>query len=193
VKYSDVYFDASLDKVDVAYSTNAGSKYAGNHVEFRLDKPTGPIIGCVVTQDTGGSNKFVTGSGTVSGITSGVHDLYITCSPLNAPWPAVAIHWFKFSDTAGLAAPTGLVATGVSSSVVNLSWTAHSNNQAGFKIERSTDAQTFLEIGTVGAKGRIYRDATGSPNTSYYYRVRAYNQSSGNSAYSNVAAGQTRS
>jgi hypothetical protein len=77
--------------------------------------------------------------------------------------------------------------------VVNLSWTAHSNNQAGFKIERSIDAQTFMEIGMVGANGRIYQDTTGSPNTSYYYRVRAYNQSSGNSAYSNVAASQTRS
>jgi len=72
--------------------------------------------------------------------------------------------------------------------VVNLSWTAHSNNHSGFKIERSTDAQTFMEIGTVGANGRTYRDTTGLPNTSYYYRVRAYNQSSGNSAYSNVAA-----
>ncbi len=77
--------------------------------------------------------------------------------------------------------------------MVNLSWTAYSNNGAGFKIERSTDAQTFMEIATAGANGRIYQDTTGSPNASYYYRVRAYNQSSGNSAYSNVAARQTRS
>ena len=47
-----------------------------------------------------------------------------------------------------------------------------------------------MEIGTVGANGRVYRDTTGLPNTGYYYRVRAYNQSSGNSAYSNVAAGR---
>ena len=161
VKYSNVYFDSSLNKVNVTYSTDAGNKYAGIHVEFRLDKPTGPIIGCVVTQSTGGWNKFVTGSGTVSGVTSGVHDLYITCSPLNAPWPAVAIHSFKFSDTAGLAAPTGLVAAGASGGVVNLSWTAHSNNQAGFKIERSTDAQTFMEIGAAGANGRNYRTPRG--------------------------------
>ena len=193
VKYSNVYFDSSLDKVSVTYSTNAGRNYAGNHIEFRLDSPKGPIIGYVVTQTTGGWNNFVTGSGTVSGVTSGVHDLYITCSPLNAPWPVVAIHSFRFLDTARLAAPTELVATRVSSNAVSLSWTVHSNKQAGFKIERSTDAQTFMEIGTVGTSGRIYRDTTGSPNTSYYYRVRAYNQSSGNSAYSNVAASQTRS
>jgi hypothetical protein len=192
VKYANVCFDSSLNKVNVTYSTDAGNKYAGNHIEFRLDKPTGPIIGYVVAQSTGGWNNFVTGSGTVSGVTSGVHDLYITCSPLDAPWPAVAIRSFKFSDAAGLAAPSGLVATGASSSAINLSWTAHSNNQAGFKIERSTDAQTFMEIGTAGANDRIYRDTTGSPNTSYYYRVRAYNQSSGNSAYSNVAASQSR-
>jgi len=190
VKYSNVYFDSSLNKVSVTYSTNAGGKYAGNHVEFRLDKPSGPIIGYIVTQSTGGWNKFVTGSGTVSGVTSGVHDLYVTCSPLNAPWPAVAIRSFTFSDTAGLAAPTGLLATGAPGGVVNLSWSYNSSNQAGFKIERSTDAQTFVEIGTVGANGRIYQDTTGLPNTSYTYRVRAYNQSSGNSAYSNAAAGR---
>lgn len=192
VKYSDVYFDASVNKVEVTYGTDAGNRYAGNHIEFRLDMPRGPIIGYVVAQSTGGWNKFVTDSGVVRGVTSGLHDLYITCGPLSAPWPAVAIHSLKFSYAAGLAAPTGLVAAGVSSSVVKLSWTTHSNHQAGFKIERSADAQSFMEIGTVGADGRIYQDATGSPSTSYYYRVRAYNQSSGNSAYSNVAAGRTR-
>jgi len=85
VKYPNVYFDSSLNRVSVNYSTDAGNKYAGIHVEFRLDKPTAPIIGCVVTQSSGGWNNFVTGSGTVSGVINGVHDLYITCSPLNAP------------------------------------------------------------------------------------------------------------
>jgi hypothetical protein len=187
VKYSNVYFGSPIDKVNVSYAAPAGDKYRGNHLEFRLDSPTAPIIGYVVTQSTGGWNKFVTGSGTVRGVTAGVHDLYITCSPLNAPWPVVAIHSFKFSDTAGLAAPTGLVAMRASGSAVNLSWTNNSNQQAGFKIERSTDAQTFMEIGAVGANIRVYQDATGLPNMISYYRVRAYNPSSGNSACSNVA------
>ena len=72
------------------YATDAGNKYAGNRIEFRLDKPTGPIIGHVVSQSTGGWNKFVTASGIVSGVTGGVHDLYITCSPpstLGRPLP----------------------------------------------------------------------------------------------------------
>jgi hypothetical protein len=192
VKYSSVYFDASLDKVHVTYATDAGGKYAEIHIEFRLDEPKGPIIGEVVTQSTGGWNKFVTASGSVRGVTSGVHDVYVTCSPKEAPWPAAAIHSFEFSDTVGLAAPTELVATRVSSNAVSLSWTAHSNRQAGFKIERSADALMFVEIGTGRADARTYQDSTGSPNTSYYYRVRAYNQSFGNSAYSNVAASQSR-
>lgn len=190
VKYSSVYFDASLDKLHVTYATDAGGKYGGLHIEFRLDQPQGPIVGEVVTQSTGGWNKFVTASGIVRGVSSGVHDLYVTCSPQEAPWPAAAIHSFEFSDTAGLAAPTELVATRVSTNAVKLGWIAPSNKQAGFKIERSTDAQTFVQIGTVGADSRTYQDATGAPNTSYYYRVRAYHPSSGNSAYSIVAASQ---
>ncbi|TLX82718.1 MAG: fibronectin type III domain-containing protein, partial [Thaumarchaeota archaeon] len=46
--------------------------------------------------------------------------------------------------------PTGLSATTVSSSQINLSWTAPANNGGsaitGYKIERSTDGVTFTTI-----------------------------------------------
>ena len=69
-----------------------------------------------------------------------------------------------------------------------MSWTARSTNHAGFKIERSTEPQAFVEIGTADANARAYRDAAAPPNATCYYRLRAYNQSSGNSGYSNIAA-----
>src|SRR4029453_18764860 len=36
------------------------------------------------------------------------------------------------------AAPTNLTATALSSSQINLSWTDHSNNETGFKVERAS-------------------------------------------------------
>ena len=195
VKYSNVYFDAALNKITVTYSS---AESAGNHIEFRLDSPTGPIIGYITTQRSRKANDWnevFTDSATVRGVTSGVHDLYITFGNQSGGggWGICGLYWFQFSDTAGLRAPTGLVATRASDRVVNLRWTDNSKNTAGFKIERSTDNQTFVQIGTVGANVTTCQDTSGSSNTRHYYRVRAFNQSSGNSVYSNIAASQTRS
>jgi hypothetical protein len=46
--------------------------------------------------------------------------------------------WVLVPGTGGAppAAPTNLVATAVSSSQINLTWTDNSNNETGFKIER---------------------------------------------------------
>ena len=192
VKYSNVYFDSSLNKLTVTYSSGESK---GNHIEFRLDSATGPIIAYITTQCSRKPhdwNEVFADSATVSGVTSGVHDLYITFGSQGGGHSGICgLYWFQFSNTAGLNAPTGLVATRASGRVVNLRWTNNSKNAAGFKVERSTDNQTFVQIGTVGANVTTYQDITGSSNTGHYYRVRAFNQSTGNSAYSNIAAPAT--
>ncbi len=90
-------------------------------------------------------------------------------------------------------APTGLSATAVSSSQINLSWTDHSNTETGFKIERSTTSGTsgFSQIGTVGSNIRAYSSTGLSSGMRYWYRVRAFN-SAGDSDYSNVADAVTQ-
>src|SRR5207237_3246233 len=89
------------------------------------------------------------------------------------------------------AAPTNLAATAASSSQINLSWTDNSNNETGFKIERSTNAGvTFTQIATVGANVTTYPNIGLTPLTAYSYRVRASN-SAGDSDYSNTATAIT--
>jgi fibronectin type III domain protein len=78
----------------------------------------------------------------------------------------------------------------VSSSQIDLSWTDASDNETGFKIERSTDGTTFAEIGTVGANVATYSDTGLAESTIYYYRVRAVN-TGGDSDYSNTAGTTT--
>ena len=89
-------------------------------------------------------------------------------------------------------APSGLNASAISTSQINLSWTDNSSNESGFKIERSTDATNFAQINTVGAGITVYSDNGLNASTPYSYRVRAYNVA-GDSAYSLTASATTLS
>ncbi len=84
-------------------------------------------------------------------------------------------------------APSGLTASAVSSSRINLSWTDNSANETGFSIERCSGATctNFASIATVGVNTTTFASTGLSRNTVYRYRVRAFN-SDGNSAYSNI-------
>jgi hypothetical protein len=90
------------------------------------------------------------------------------------------------------AAPNALSATGISRTQINLSWTDNSGNESGFKIERckSPNCTNFAQVAQVGANVKTFSDTGVTKNTSYNYRVRAFN-AAGNSGYSNVATGKT--
>jgi len=88
-------------------------------------------------------------------------------------------------------APTGLGATAVSGSQIDLSWTDNSTDENGFRIERRTGgAGSFSEIDAVAADTIVYNDTTVSAGQLYSYRVRAFSFY-GNSDYSNESAAAT--
>jgi uncharacterized protein len=88
------------------------------------------------------------------------------------------------------AAPTNLVVTSVTTNRINLAWTDNATNESGFKIERKTAGGSYSQIATVGANVTSYSSTSLSNNTTYYYRVRAYN-SYGNSGYSDEVGATT--
>jgi hypothetical protein len=89
-------------------------------------------------------------------------------------------------------APSGLAANAVSASQINLSWMDNSDNENGFRIERSLDDFTYTNIASPGANVTSYQDYSVISGTTYYYRVLAYN-ANGNSGYSNVSSATTYS
>jgi hypothetical protein len=81
--------------------------------------------------------------------------------------------------------PSNLVASVITSGRIDLSWNDNSDNEAGFKIERRTETEgSYKQIATVGPDITTYADRGVVENTTYYYRVRAYN-ALGHSSYSN--------
>jgi phosphatidylserine/phosphatidylglycerophosphate/cardiolipin synthase-like enzyme len=101
---------------------------------------------------------------------------------------------WRFTTAGGVPpppAPTGLTASPVSSSRIDLAWTDVTGEE-GYKIERKlTSVSTWTQIAQLGADVVSYADSSGlSPGTGYNYRVRAFT-SGGNSGYSNTATATT--
>lgn len=88
------------------------------------------------------------------------------------------------------AAPTNLIATAVSFNQVNLTWEDNSDNERGFRVERSLDGFNFAQIGTTDPNDTTFSDTTVTPNTTFFYRVFAFNNF-GSSAPSNLASATT--
>ena len=89
-------------------------------------------------------------------------------------------------------APTSLTAIAASATQINLSWQDNSTNETGFKIERSQSSSGgYTQIATMGANITTYNNTNLKRGTTYYYRVRAYNDG-GDSGYSNIASATTQ-
>jgi Tfp pilus assembly protein PilX len=89
------------------------------------------------------------------------------------------------------ASPSNLLATSVSSNQINLSWQDNSNNETGFRIERKVAGGAYAPINSVGSYTAEYPDGGLLQNTTYYYRVIAYNSSGDSTSYSNEAYATT--
>ena len=83
--------------------------------------------------------------------------------------------------------PTGLVATTVSASRIDLSWHDNSSNETGFLVQRrQAGSADWVEIGSTSANVAAFSDVGLSAATTYRYRVQAFNNTQ-SSAFSNEA------
>lgn len=87
--------------------------------------------------------------------------------------------------------PSALTARAVSSSKIRLNWVDNSDNEDGFVIERVTGNGSNSEIIAFVEKP-AYQDTDLRPNTTYFYRVRAF-VGSDTSVYSNWNGATTSS
>ena len=97
-------------------------------------------------------------------------------------------------DTTAPTAPTNLTATPISSSAINLSWTASTDNVGvtGYQIQRCQGATctNYAQVGT--ATGTTYPDSGLAAATTYRYQVRATDAAGNLSTFSGVVNATTQ-
>ncbi len=154
------------------YSATAGTAYASMTNTFTT---------------TGGTNHSTTLSGLSNGQT---YTRYIRCidtaGNANTSDYIITFSVAAPSDTTPPSTPTGLSATAVSSTEINLSWTASTDNVGvvGYRVFRGG-----VQIATVTG-GTTYSDTGLSPSTTYSYTVSAYD-AAGNTSVQSASASAT--
>ena len=97
-------------------------------------------------------------------------------------------------DTQAPSVPSGLSATAVSASQINLAWTASTDNVGvtGYRVERCQGAgcSNFVQVAT--PTGASFNDTGLAAATSYSYRVRAADAAGNLSGYSSVQSATTQ-
>jgi len=169
---------ASFDPNTTLYSAAGGTSYNFNNIYFRdIASGTNGNCGSICTARLG--YDYVTGLG----------------SPLSNN----LIPYLSTPPTTTVpSSPTNLSAKPVSSSQINLSWTAPTNNGGspitGYTIERSADGGTNWSslVPNTGSTATTYSDTGLASNTSYTYRISAIN-SVGTSSPSSTASATTSS
>jgi hypothetical protein len=85
------------------------------------------------------------------------------------------------------AAPSGLTASGVSETAIDLAWTDNANTETGYRVERSNaGAGNYTVIANLGAGASSFTDSGLTASTTYDYQVAAVNDW-GDSSYATTS------
>jgi len=175
----------------IAPSSNGGSAITGYKIERSTDSGT---TWSAVQSNTGSTGTTYSDIGLSSSTTYTYRVSAINSVGTGSPSHTVSATTSTASTAPGT--PSSLTATAISSSQINLSWTAPSSNGGsaitGYKIERSTDGGTTWSVlvSNTGSTGTTYSDTGLAANTAYTYRVSAIN-SVGTSTPSNIVSATT--
>jgi gliding motility-associated-like protein len=172
----------SHTQVRVAWTDNSNDE-TGFQIEQSLNGTSFTLVKTVaagVTADTlSGLNP----------VTKYYYRIRATGTPINSSYTNI-VEVTTPVDPAWPLTPSGLSASAATNTEISLTWQDNSNNETGFRIERSLNGTVFTSIDTVNADVVNFNDVGLTHSTKYYYRVQSIN-ASGAYGYTNIADATT--
>lgn len=189
VQFDNVDFGSTV-RTTFSARVASGAAVSGT-INVRLDSRTGPSIGSVTVNNTGGWQTWLTSTATITG-TTGVHTVFLTFdSPAAGDW--ANINWFTFGgptpDTTAPSVPGALAASGTTSTATTLAWNISTDNVGvtGYEVLRNgaviTPSTSNLTLTVTGL----------AAGTTYTFNVRAFDAAGNRSANSNTVSVTTPS
>src|SRR5207244_431448 len=152
----------SPSRIDLAWTDNAA-----NEQGFKVERATGgggfSVIATLGASVTAYANTYL-----VSG-SSYTYRVRAYEGPNDSPPSNTA----TATPLAVPATPTGLTATPVSQTRIDLQWVDNSSYEAGYKVERATGGGSFAQVAMLGANATSYSSTGLAAGTTYMFRVRA--------------------
>lgn len=120
-----------------------------------------------------------------NGLNKNVFDA-LAVSTQHAPYLNIEVYINGLTNTTPpdfLIPPSNVTFTNVfstenpASSSLTVNWSDNASNETGYVLERSTNGTNFTAIATLGANITSYSETGLTPNTQYYYQVKAINSS----------------
>jgi titin len=173
------------------YTFQARVASSGAGGNFHLEINGVNISGTITVPNTGSSSTWQTISKTGVNLPAGTFVLRVAFDTNPSGGSTGNFNWFKFVPTSVQQppnAPSNALATAPTPTKAVITWTDNSTDENGFIVERRTGtAGNWGQIGTTGANVTTIDDLTVVAGTQYFYRVRAFNNTTGQSNNSNEA------
>ncbi len=186
-EYANVDFQNGASQINLQLASGASS--TNNRIEVHIGSITGPMIANINVLGTGSYSSYITLTSAITPV-SGVQNVFFV---FKGGAGVCNIESFTFSPASPISispAPAGPAATTVSQNQIQVGWVPPGTNENGFKVERSTDNQNFVEFASVSATASSVTDTGLTPGTTYYYRIRSFNQN-GLSSYTTIVSATT--
>jgi titin len=157
---------ASSTRIDLAWTDNSA-----NETSFLVERDTSAAFASPTATTVAANATSFSDTGLTPGTT-----YYYRVKGRNTTDTSPPSNTASAATSNPIPAPSGLAATAVSGSQVNLAWTDNSSNETGFVVQRDTSAAFASPTATTLAANATSYSSTGlTPGVTYYYRVKATN------------------
>lgn len=184
-----------------AQSLTTNQSYSFSLASFANDADTDPLTYSVVAGTLPAGITLNPSTGLLSGVPTTVVSASVTFEITDgfATADKVVTFTVKNADTTAPPVPTGLAASVVSSSQINLSWSAsvdtgpisdYVTGTQDYRLYRSTDGVNFGLRATIA--GLTYSDTSLSASTTYSYKITARDVALNESAQSSAVSATTQ-